>query len=52
MTIYYFFAGVVAVLALAANGLIIFGFMAGIDGTFTLPGLAGIVLTIGMAVDP
>ncbi len=51
MTIYYFFAGLVAVFALAANGLIIFGFMAGIDGTFTLPGLAGIVLTIGMAVD-
>ncbi|HRP61840.1 MAG TPA: protein translocase subunit SecD [Phycisphaerales bacterium] len=51
MTLYYFFAGMVAVFALFANGLIIFGVMAGIDGTFTLPGLAGIVLTIGMAVD-
>jgi len=51
MLIYYFFAGFVAVLALAANALIIFGFMAWIDGTFTLPGLAGVVLTIGMAVD-
>ncbi len=51
MVLYYFFAGFVADLALAANGLIIFGFMAWIDGTFTLPGLAGIVLTIGMAVD-
>ncbi len=40
-----------AVLALIANGIIIFGVMIGIDGTFTLPGLAGIVLTIGMAVD-
>lgn len=51
MMIYYLFAGVVAVFALLANGLIIFGVMSGIDGTFTLPGLAGIVLTIGMAVD-
>ncbi len=51
MIFYYLFAGLVAVFALFANGLIIFGVMAGIDGTFTLPGLAGIVLTIGMAVD-
>jgi SecD/SecF fusion protein len=51
MIFYYFFAGFVAVLALLANGLIIFGVMSLIDGTFTLPGLAGIVLTIGMAVD-
>lgn len=51
MTIYYFLAGIVAVFALLANGLIIFGVMSGMDGTFTLPGLAGIVLTIGMAVD-
>ena len=51
MIIYYFFAGVIADIALLANGIIIFGFMAMIDGTFTLPGLAGIVLTIGMAVD-
>ena len=51
MLVYYFFAGLVADLALAANGVIIFGAMMGIDGTFTLPGLAGIILTIGMAVD-
>ena len=51
MVLYYFFAGVVASIALLVNGLIIFGFMSFIDGTFTLPGLAGIVLTIGMAVD-
>jgi SecD/SecF fusion protein len=51
MVFYYFFAGFVADLALIANGVIIFGFMAMIQGTFTLPGLAGIVLTIGMAVD-
>jgi len=48
---YYFFAGLVADAALILNGVMIFGFMAMIDGTFTLPGLAGIVLTIGMAVD-
>ncbi len=51
MLCYYFFAGLVADIALLANGIIIFGVMAMIDGTFTLPGLAGIVLTIGMAVD-
>ncbi|MCZ6834451.1 MAG: protein translocase subunit SecD [Planctomycetota bacterium] len=51
MLVYYFFAGLVADIALLLNGVIIFGFMAMIDGTFTLPGLAGIVLTIGMAVD-
>ena len=48
---YYFFAGIVADMALLANGIIIFGMMSMIEGTFTLPGLAGIVLTIGMAVD-
>jgi SecD/SecF fusion protein len=51
MMAYYFFAGFVADLALLINGILIFGFMSLIDGTFTLPGLAGIVLTIGMAVD-
>ncbi len=51
MVLYYFVAGIVAVIALAANGLLIFGVMSALDGTFTLPGLAGIVLTIGMAVD-
>lgn len=51
MLAYYFLAGIVANIALLANGIIIFGVMMGIDGTFTLPGLAGIVLTIGMAVD-
>ncbi|MHC4785629.1 MAG: protein translocase subunit SecD [Planctomycetota bacterium] len=51
MMAYYFFAGMVADFALVVNGVIIFGVMAMIDGTFTLPGLAGIVLTIGMAVD-
>lgn len=51
MLFYFLTAGLVANLALLANGLIIFGVMALIDGTFTLPGLAGVVLTMGMAVD-
>jgi len=51
MLIYYMVAGLVADFALLANGLLIFGIMALIDGTFTLPGLAGVVLTMGMAVD-
>lgn len=48
---YYLFAGVIAVICLVLNILLIMGSMALIDATFTLPGLAGIVLTIGMAVD-
>ena len=51
MLIYYLFAGLVADLALVANIVIILGIMAAFQGTFTLPGIAGIVLTIGMAVD-
>ena len=51
MVFYYFFAGLVATIALAANMVIILGIMAMIQATFTLPGIAGIVLTIGMAVD-
>lgn len=48
---YYFLAGAVANIALLINTLVIFGVMALIDGTFTLPGLAGIALSIAMAVD-
>jgi len=48
---YYFFAGAVADFALLANMLIILGVMAMINATFTLPGIAGLVLTIGMAID-
>jgi SecD/SecF fusion protein len=51
MFLYYFFAGVVADLALVANMIIILGVMAMFQATFTLPGIAGVVLTIGMAVD-
>ncbi len=51
MMIYYFFAGGVANAALLANLVIILGIMASLQATFTLPGIAGIVLTIGMCVD-
>jgi SecD/SecF fusion protein len=48
---YYFFGGLVADFALFANMVIILGVMAMIQATFTLPGIAGLVLTIGMAID-
>jgi SecD/SecF fusion protein len=51
MLLYYFLAGVVADIALAVNTLLIFGIMGAIDGTFTLPGLAGVALSVAMAVD-
>ena len=51
MAVYYFFAGLVADFALLANMVIILGIMSMIEATFTLPGIAGLVLTIGMAVD-
>ena len=49
--LYYRFAGFVASLALIINGLLIFGVMIFIGQPLTLPGLAGLVLTIGMSVD-
>ncbi len=51
MVIYYRFAGVVAVIALVANMILLIGTMAFLQATFSLPGLAGLALTIGMAVD-
>jgi len=51
MMIYYRFAGLVAVIGLASCLAIIFGTMALFQFTLTLPGIAGIILTIGMAVD-
>lgn len=48
---YYKGAGINAVLALLLNLLILLGMMAFIDAKLTLPGIAGIVLTLGMAVD-
>ena len=51
MIVYYLTAGLVANVALVLNILIMLGVMCSLDVTFTLPGIAGIVLTIGMAVD-
>jgi SecD/SecF fusion protein len=51
MIIYYRFAGLVASIALLANLVLTVGFMVFVQATFTLPGLAGLVLMLGMAVD-
>lgn len=48
---YYRFAGVVASCAVLLNILIMWGVLQNIDSALTLPAIAGIVLTIGMAVD-
>jgi SecD/SecF fusion protein len=48
---YYMGGGVVAVLALFTNLFFIFGSLASLGTVLTLPGIAGIVLTMGMAVD-
>ena len=51
MAIYYCLAGSIADVALLLNLLFVLAIMAGIRATFTLPGIAGIILTIGMSVD-
>ncbi len=51
MIMYYNLSGLLAVLALALNLFILMAALAGFRGTLTLPGIAGIILTIGMAVD-
>ncbi len=51
MIFYYNSAGSVADIALVANIFFIFGVLASLGAVLTLPGLAGIVLTIGMSVD-
>jgi SecD/SecF fusion protein len=51
MAFFYFLAGMVANVALLLNVIILLGAMASIGSTLTLPGIAGIALTIGMAVD-
>ena len=51
MVIYYKASGILADLALVLNILILLGFMSRLHATLTLPGIAGIILTIGMAVD-
>ena len=51
MLVYYMFAGLVADVALILNIIILLGVMCSVGTTLTLPGIAGVVLTIGMAVD-
>jgi len=51
MLVYYLLGGLVANVALMLNVLILMGVMCSFDSTLTLPGIAGIALTIGMAVD-
>ncbi len=48
---YYYVAGIVATFAVFMNVVLILGVMAALNATFTLPSIAGIVLTIGTAVD-
>jgi SecD/SecF fusion protein len=51
MQLYYNRAGLVANIALLANIFFLFGVLASVGAVLTLPGIAGIVLTLGMAVD-
>lgn len=51
MLVFYRLSGVNAVVALALNVVLVFGAMSLFGATLTLPGIAGIILTIGMAVD-
>ncbi len=47
----YGFFGIMATLALSVNMILLFGLLSVLGATLTLPGIAGIVLTLGMAVD-
>lgn len=51
MIFYYFLAGIIAVIALILNLVIVLGVMGYFNFTLTLPGIAGLILTLGMAVD-
>lgn len=51
MLIYYFIPGAVAIVGMLTTGLMVMGIMALQQAAFTLPGIAGIALTFGMAVD-
>jgi len=51
MLVYYRLSGLIANVALGLNLLILLAVMAGFHATLTLPGIAGIALTVGMAVD-
>ncbi len=49
--LWYKTSGVIAITTLGLNVLIVFSFLVGLGATLTLPGIAGIALTVGMAVD-
>ena len=51
MILYYRLSGIIAIIALVFNMIIIISALAGFGAALTLPGIAGLVLTIGMAVD-
>lgn len=51
MVIYYHLFGVVSVIALASNLLLLFALLSMLQATLTLPGIAAIALTLGMAID-
>jgi preprotein translocase subunit SecD len=51
MILYYKHSGLNAVYCLLGNLIILLGFMGAVGSTLTLPGIAGVILTIGMAVD-
>jgi preprotein translocase subunit SecD len=51
MTAYYLMFGVISVLALASNLLLLIALLSMLQATLTLPGMAGIALTLGMAID-
>ena len=51
MILYYKVAGVLAVMALAVYAMLVLGGLAALEATLTLPGMAGLILSVGMAVD-
>ena len=51
MLVYYRWSGVNADIALILNLIILLGFMGGVGAVLTLPGIAGVILTVGMGVD-
>jgi preprotein translocase subunit SecD len=51
MLIYYKLSGIIADIALALNMFLLLGVLAWLNFTLTLPGIAGMILTVGMAVD-
>ena len=51
MILYYRLSGIIADIALVLNVILLLGAMGALNATLTLPGIAGIILAIGMAVD-